>query len=433
MKKMLYFSLLGVILSFSFVNFVFAEEDNMEVLITAGVENTTVLSGSDVEIIINIKSDKPVQKCIIKVDTDDTLQYVNMNYMGEVGVWQGSGDVSTEISLTKDNNNIPLTDGEDALKLTYKVNGEGSFRLTPVECTYGDSTTNESYQDTSIESQTVNFKIQAFEEDYTLSKLEVANGEVITSVGPNVENYMIKLNSVNFGLDIETNNPDYNDDIVVKYKNDTIVNDLKNITFVSDADQEVMILEIVVNNVKKYTLMIEYIALELDSSIKSIILNGEELIFETGKYEYEYTVQSDVTSIVVTTITLNDSTNFKISDNSNVPGTINIDKENAYLHIVVEPVSDTLGATEAYYYVTIKKEAAVDEPTEDPEDESREEDKTDDGQINNNDNVGNSDLDGNTTVNPGTGGVSMYIMGFILILSLVGSVVLYNKNLKKYE
>jgi hypothetical protein len=39
----------------------------------------------------------------------------------------------------------------------------------------------------------------------------------------------------------------------------------------------------------------------------------------------------------------------------------------------------------------------------------------------------------NTNNNPGTGDVPMFFMGFILIASLVGSVVLYRKNLESYK
>ena len=45
----------------------------------------------------------------------------------------------------------------------------------------------------------------------------------------------------------------------------------------------------------------------------------------------------------------------------------------------------------------------------------------------------NVDKDGNVTQNQNTGGISMYIIGLILFASLVGSIVLYKKNLEGYK
>ena len=106
---------------------------------------------------------------------------------------------------------------------------------------------------------------------------------------------------------------------------------------------------------------------------------------------------------------LKDSTNFKFIDEFDGVQIVQTPSSSTSYPIIIEPKSSSTGAKGVTYTVTLVK----DVPTNNGD---------------NNQNVGN-----NTDTNPTTGGVSMAVMILILMCSLVGSIVIYQKNIENYN
>ena len=93
------------------------------------------------------------------------------------------------------------------------------------------------------------------------------------------------------------------------------------------------------------------------------------------------------------------------------PGTATFNiRDYSFVQIIVEPKSSSMGVAHLEYNITVKREGATDKPV-----------------------TGGSQSKPNVDNNPGTGGISAYIMLFILVVSLIGSIILYQKNLESYK
>ena len=177
-----------------------------------------------------------------------------------------------------------------------------------------------------------------------------------------------------------------------------------NIVFKDESGQGKMSITITVNGKTEYGLFVIYEQSELDNTLKSITIDGKNLDLISGKYDYEYTVSKDTKKFRVDAA-LNDSDNFKFGAASNFNGEFSIN-DVAHVVIVVEPKSFELGVSSRTYTITVKKEGV---------------------------NVDKKPVGGNVNNNPTTGDTSMYVMASILIISLIGSVILYKKNLEAYK
>ncbi|MBQ2872824.1 MAG: hypothetical protein IJE89_02370 [Bacilli bacterium] len=413
MKNKLCYILLGLLVAFSFINNVFADDFNVTVNATAN--NTTVVKGEEVSIKINIKSDSAVDLCSFKVTSDSTLEYVSMSEMNNWKIYNG-----TIANFTMENNidNVdPLTNGVNIVEIKYRVNGDGKVTVDPVECAVVDST-EASYEDSEIDSALVQITAEEPVDDTSLSNI-VVNGGDMPSFSSDRLNYTVKLKSSTFGLTITASNPDYQDDIVVKDRNGNIYTNLNNITWSDPTGQGIMLIDIVVNNKTTYTLATSYVVEELDNSLASLTINGENIL-EPGKYDYEHTVSSGTTNFDLGA-TLKDSDNFQFASGGNSPGNFSMGNEGTAIVLIVEPKDSSIGAESVTYTIEVVKESSSS--------------ATDPGNSDGNsgDIGGSGNTEDNATSNPGTGDISMFIMAVILISSLVGSVILYQKNLESYK
>lgn len=409
MKNKVYYILLSLLVSFSFINNVFAEG----ITISAVVDSAEVVKGEKTSVMIKLTADEAILQCRFKLESDDTIVYDSVS---SVNSWNPSGTGVDGILVEGSLTSTEIPNGLGILKVNYTVNGSGKVTIKTEQCT------------TTVDDQavypadvTVNFTAIDPADDTTLSSLTITGAQPIV-FDPNRSDYAVTLTSPNFSLSMTASNSDYQDDIVVKDANGTTY-DPNNITFKDLSDgQNMMILYITVNGKQMYTLATSYEQKDLDNSLSSIKINGTTLTLEEGKLDYEFEVGSDVNSVLVEAV-LKDSENFQIGKDSNIlSGRFNIvDTVDAV--IVVEPKSAELGAESKTYTVTIKKKGSTGStnPDKEPDDEPS------------GGTTKPSGSDGDVTSNPGTGDISMFIMAFILIASLVGSVILYQKNLESYK
>lgn len=441
MKNKLCHILLGILFGFSFINVVFADE--YQVYVSATPSATEVLEGEEVSIILKVKSDSPVNDCQIQVSSDSSVEFVSMHEVGTS--WQYTGKVNDFTIADRNFSSEPLVNGTDIIKIIYRVNGSGSINVKTVACGYAVSD-DESYEDSQIEQQVVNFKTKSLSEVTTLDSLMVTKGGTMTESFSSDKKgtYFIELNSLTFGLEWKTTNPDYQNNVkVINFDTDEEINDPKNITFESNGTTGMPILVVVSDNngnSTTYTLVAQMSEqVEYDNTLKSITINGKKITlidgrFENGGYNYEYTVESDVTSVTIEA-ELSDGENFKFSDKGNAPATFTID-DIVNVEIYTEPINSSVDALGQGYKIQINRK--VDTTTK-PGDEGDKPNtggttggNSSSGGVTGGDS-GNDGSSGNTNYNPDTGGVSMYVMAIILISSLVGSIVLYQKNLNAYK
>ena len=421
MKNKLYYILLGVLISFSCIETVFAAE--LKFNVTATPDATEVVKGKEVSITLNLKSDSEIDTCQFQVVADSNLEFVSMNSMND---WTKMGTVAN-FTLEKALEKVqPLTSGENALVLKYKVNGDGKITVKTVECAYSKNT-NEVDSGTH-DDVVVNLTAKEVSEDNTLSNLEVTGGTLTRPITTPSENnqYSIILDSPKYGLKATASNPEYQNKIVFKDVNGNVISDPLNMTYVSDGGQPLQKITITVNDKMTYELLVSYEQKELDNSLKSVTINGANLPLKKGQTDYEYTIGKDVTSFEVSAV-LNDSTNFKFGDGSNFEGKITI-KDIAYVNIEVVPIDSSSGATSQLYTITVTREGSLDNDTTNNNDKPVVNPPSSGSSGSNSSNNSN-----NVNNNPITGDISMFLMAIILIASLVGSIFLYQKNLESYK
>lgn len=419
MKNKLCYILLGVFVCFAFVGNAFAAE--LDFILTATPDATTVVKGNEVTITLNLKSDSPIEYCDFQVASDSTLEYIDMN---ESNLWHVDIKQISHFTIANDvYKTDPLTNGQDILQIKYKVNGDGKVTIKTNECSYADE---ENKLLGTHEDVVIDVTSKDKGEDYTLSNLEVINGELLTPITtPSNVPYAIALDSSTFGLKATASNEDYNDKIVFKDVNGNVINDPLNITYAYDAEGDnKMTITVTVNEQKTYNLYVVYEQKEMDNSLKLIKINGIELPLTVGQSDYYYTVGKDVTSFDVV-VELSDATNFKFGDGSNFDGasfTFNSDGF-AYVNIEVVPVNSSIGADSVLYTVIVTREGNVSVP---PADDTQKDDDS------SGETTGGGSS-GDVTSNPDTGEISKFLMAVILIASLVGSIIIYQKNLQSYK
>lgn len=417
MKNKLCYILLGFLMCFTCLGNVNAADLNFTVKATP--DATEVVKGKEVNITLNLKSESSIDMCQFQVTSDSVLEYVSMS---AANGWKvGEGTVSNFTLENDVNKTDPLTSGENALVLKYKVNGDGKVTIKTVECA---SVTDASNSSSGTHSDVVvNLTAKEASEDNTLSKLEVTGGTLLIPITTPTDNnqYVIMLDSPKYGLKATASNSEYQNKIVFKDVNGNVVADPLNLTFVSDGTQSKTIMTITVNDKMTYSLLIVYEQNELDNSLKTVTINGANIPLEKGQTDYEYTIGKDVTSFEVSAV-LSDSTNFKFGDGSNFTGKITIN-DVAYINIEVVPVDASSGATSKLYTITVTREGSLnnDQPS------------GDDKPVVKPPASGSNNSNNNVNSNPTTGNISMFLMAIILIASLVGSIFLYQKNLESYK
>lgn len=402
-----------ILMCFSFLGSVHADE----IEVTATVSKNTVVKGEEITIKVNVKSDKPIFNCTFGISDNDTIKYktdsvVKNGFISTVGstINDGFRNIFVEVGDMKGEN---ATNGLDILEFKYIVNDSGKITIFPKECsTVEDSTHNEITNLENIEMDITATEPTTPKEDTTLKNISVTGGKLLSEFSPNTKEVMIELSSPTFGLILTASDPEYQDDIVVKDITDKVYNDLSNITWNDPTNQKMMQLHIYVNDESMYELIVRYEIEGLDNTLASLTINGENIPLEADKDKYQFTIPNNITSIEVNAV-LKDSDNFQIitgTGNHTVSGDV------TYVALTIEPINSTIAGESKTYEIDVIRE-------ENPSGN------------NNPSNSGNSSNNNgnNTNTNPGTGDISMFLMLIILISSLIGSVILYKKNLEGYR
>ena len=396
MKNKLYYVLLGFLISFSYVGKVFA----FEFTVAGYVSNAEVVAGEEATVNVFLKSESPIAGCLFKVEADNSIELVSKTGMNGWNIaLEGTEGINVENSSLS---NDPLTNGKNILSLKYKVNGAGKVIIKTDHCV--STLTEEKSTHSDI---VVNFATKDLSADTNLSNLLISGAQLV-NFSPTEYTYSAALSKPNFSLTMTASNPDYQDDIVVTDVDGNVL-DPNNITFSDSSGQSVMMINITVNGdtAKAYKLLLGYEQKGLDNSLSSLKVNGKVIELEAGKFSYALTVPKDVTSFKVEAV-LSDSENFQFVT-GNAPGDYAMGSGTTSVALIVEPKSSQTGGKVVTYIIDVTKEggSSSSKPS--------------------------TSKPSSSIQNPQTGGISMFVMAFILIASLVSSVFLYQKNLESYK
>ena len=196
---------------FLFVGDVFADELNLTVKLDT--DNTEIVEGEQATIKLHFKSSNDdISYCQFKIEQDSTLELASK---GAANGWKISEEGANGIIL--DANSVAdglISSGMNILELKYKVNGNGKVTVKTVECTTNEEELSASHNDVSV-----NFTTKDLSSDTTLKSLKVTGGTINSFNPTGYEGQLIMLEGPNFSLEMETTNPDYQDDIVVTNSN----------------------------------------------------------------------------------------------------------------------------------------------------------------------------------------------------------------------
>lgn len=286
-----------------------------------------------------------------------------------------------------------LSNTENIAELKYTINKNTTLSITSLVC----------YDKDGIQLTGVNYNknsvgIRAVVPSATELKSLMINGEELNpNFSPNVKSYNVNNFTDEFlSLEFELVDLSYQNKVQVLV-NDKVVTNLTNIPYELSSDNKAMLITINIGDNSSYNV---FVSKKVDSSfgnyLQSITINGSALELEPGKYDYTYTVSDDVKNVEVLS-EIYDSSQFEFSSSSNVPGNFEMPgKVVAILNVV--PKDSQSGIPGVTYTVTINNESYVE-----------------------------------GVKNPDTADTSMYIILGILIVSLIGSTVLYQKNINGYK
>lgn len=398
-KSKLRYIILSLIVSFSFINNVFAEDLNFTTEVS--LDKTDVYIGDVISINVSLKSEEAITYCEFKVTSESNLTFESKNQTNNYTF--ESDDLSSLKIKYSSTDTVDLKNGKTVFKLNYKATGSGKISITTTECKTENDEKKGSYKqvDLSIEAKEP-------EKDTSLKNIEVTGGTISNFTSDNLTP-SIRLNQTNFSLKFTASNSDYQNSITVKDSNGNTL-DPSNLTFNDPSGQGIMTIVVTVgdeDNNTEYQLGISYEAEELDNSLATLKINGTNVTLIKGTTEYKVKINSSATSIIVDA-TLTDSTNFQFAE-GNGPSTYDIKSEN--IALIIEPKSSQSGGTGITYIIQIEKEG---------------------NSAGGNSTPSNSN-GANTNSNPQTGNISMFVMALILISSLIGSIYLYQKNIESYK
>lgn len=391
--------LLIFVVSFSFVSNVFA--DDISFSISTDDTSREVTKGNEDTIKVNIKSsnnDIKYCKFTISSDNSEKVEYVSSNGSNN---WNKDSENNGEIILKNDNTETNLSDGVNVLALKYKINDNGKVTIKS-ECSKEKDGEYKKAEDVVVE-----YTVNELADDTSLKSILI-NGSPLINFDKNQTNYAVPLDNPEFSIEVETNNPDYQDDVVVETEHGEEL-DPKSIDFNPTNDQgKLMIINITVNNVTEYEIAFSYEVPDLDGSLSSLKINGEVIRLVNGTVNYTYKLSDKATAMKVEA-TLMDPKNF-IFDDGNSTFEYTYDKNTPSITIGIKPKSSVVGVGSTLYTVTIQRdEVVVQKPSS------------------------SSKPSSDVSSNPQTGNISMFVMAIVLISSLVGSVALYKKNIENYN
>lgn len=404
MKNKFIYILIGVLVSFSFMMNVFAT-DEIEFEVYANPSNTDVVVGTEVAVMVGIKSSVYINTCTFKVVTDSGIEVLEPKGVNTYSV--SSGDDKINVMDTRTSGDAPIN-GINILQLNYKINGNGKITIKTDSCSPWESEKDLSYDDVVI-----NFTTKEKTEDNTLKNIKI-NGVDIPNFSSDGNLYSVKIEEPKFSLSWETTNSDFQDKVVVKM-NGEVITQFDNITWSDPTGQTIGELELIVNEKKTYSIGVIYEKKDLDNTLKTLKINGEMVNLMSGETSYSVKVGKDITNVKIEAI-LNDKENFKLDDTFvNGIKTHSFSGSSTSFTIEIIPVSDQVGASSLSYIIEIVKEGGTVLPSSSSKPSS------------------SKPTTGDVEKNPQTGDISMFVMALILISSLIGSVILYQKNMEAYK
>lgn len=393
MKNKINYIFLFLLLFFSFVNNNFAEELEFSISTHVVGDKTKVVAGEEVTINLAVNSEKNIKTCTFEITNDSGAESVSNNGMNNYVV----NTDSNKIIVSRADTETEFVSGQNVLELKYKINSNSSIKIKTLNCSSSDENINGSYNDIDLKFEVEETK------NTSLSDIVVNGGVISPKFSSSIKSYNIKLDTTEFSLKLTASDSQFQDKIVVKDSNGKKL-DVNKITFSDESGQATMKLIIYVDDLEEYTLFAKYEQKELDNSLKSLIIDGNEIELETDVYEYTINVKKNVNSVKIEA-TLTDEKNFKFSDN-NGPTNFKVPNSSNTYPLIIEPINSSVGAEGITYIININKEGNTSST-----------------------NPSSSSKPQNTGSNPSTGGVSMVLMIFILFTSLISSIIIYQKRI----
>ena len=270
-------------------------------------------------------------------------------------------------------------------------------------------------------NETLSVSITAKEEQPKgLASLSVTNGTLSPAFNSDTNTgYVITLDSA------ETST--FSIAAVAKTETDTIIAkretgdnyetiNLSNINFVTGGNNSTMLIEISVGEgerlVKYEIQVVKPTPPQIGPPVLSMLaIDGHDINLVDGQYEYEITLDDKDSYFI--TATIKDTTNYRF-DEFLVPP---VDTSSKDIEIGIKPKDPSAGLESRSYHIIIKTN--VIEPV--TQSTTKTTTKKPSG-------GGNGNVE-----NPQTGSTSVFIVGFILISSLVISMYLYKKNINGYN
>lgn len=406
MKNKFIYLILSIFMCFSFVSRVFAEGVEFSFSGYVVGNSTSVVKGSEVTINVSLNSNVYLNKCSFDLSNDSNIEFVSGSGMNKYEFKK----VDSVYQISRDASNTQFNSGLVVMQLKYKVNDDGKVTIKNLECSSASDNQVGTY------SEEMKFDFDAIEEkvDTSLSKISVTGGTLSPSFSSSIKSYSINLDSSIFSLELVASNSDYQDDIVVTDEDGNKL-DINNITFKNN-NQGKMPIVVKVNNDTVYNLLAVYEEKELNNTLKSLKIDDKVVTLENGKYEYTVTIGNSVNSVRIDAV-LNDSTNFKFTDEFNGTQIVQTPSGTTSYPIIIEPSNSQIGAEGVTYIIRLVKE----------NNNSGNGSSNNNSSNNNNNTSGNN---GNVNNNPTTGGISIALMICILLCSLVGSIYIYQKKLE---
>ena len=404
MKNKFLYILIAILVNFSFMTNVFAE-DTLEFEVYADAGGTEVVIGAEVNVMVGVKSNTYIHACDFIVNSDSNIEFVSVSQMvGNFGAIKGEEKINV---MDNGSQHVAPVDGINIMQLKYKINGNGKVIIKTESCVGWEDNKEGSYKDIEL-----NFTTKEKEEDNSLKSIKI-NGIDISNFSSTGNSYSVEIEEPKFSLSWETTNPDYQNKVVVKM-NGTVVTEFNDIVWSDPTNQKIAELEIIVNDKQTYSIGVKYEKKDLNNTLKSLKINGEVIELKDGETKYSIKVPSNVTSVKVEAV-LNDSTNFKLDDTFVNGVKTHSVSGNSQFTIEVNPINDKVGASSLTYIIEVVKEGSKPPVSSSSSSSS------------------SRPLSSDVEKNPQTGDISMFLMALILISSLGGSVFLYQKNMEAYK
>jgi len=391
MKKIL----LSLFLCFAFMGNVFAEEINFE-LKSSNLSNEIIKGNyANINLVLNsVENNYDLGYCTFEIESSEGFEFKEVQALNSFTISDDDNEGNI-LNISVKNHQESLFGAFNILNIKYLVNETGSLKINSLTC---NSQNGESLTDIKYNEDLLTFNVVDNAKKHTLKSLKINGGELNPQFTPmtfsyNVNNFI----SNTLSLEYEVTDPSYQDQVVVTV-NGKEITDLNNIPYEVTEANKVMLITIIVGNDTEYNIFVyKELNNSLDSYLNSITINNENLELVSGKYDYVYTVSDDVKTVDIAA-ELKDNENFRFGTSSNIPASFDMTGKVTAI-INVESTDSLSGIPSVTYTVTVVNESY------------------------------NPDVDDN----PKTADTSMYVMALILLLSLVGSTVLYKKNLNAYK